>query len=214
MNDVDIAKWSGRKDINQNAAYDHTTPAQRVAQLREALGDDKRMVGPLAEIPKYIPIRRDEFARLVIPTAHTTDFGMCIHDYTMMPCPLHEDCINCQEQVCVKGDAVKMERARLRLVEANRFLAQAEDAKKNGYFGADRWFDHHMATVKHLTQLCQLYDDPNIADGAFIQLSLPKMASPLQLAADDRAVLEKQTTQPAVDEDTDMDMLRNLMNNR
>jgi hypothetical protein len=210
MSDVDIAKWSGRKDISQNAAYDHTTVDQRVEQLREALGDDSRIVGPLSEIPKYIPIRRDEFARLVIPTAHTTDFGICIHDYTMTPCQLHLDCINCQEQVCVKGDAEKMDRARQRLAEGQVLLDKAEEAMKNGYFGADRWFEHHRTTVEHLTQLCQLFDDPKINDGAYIQLSIPKMASRLQLAVDDRAALENEPSNAV--SDADLDLLRDLMN--
>jgi hypothetical protein len=211
LSELDIAKWSGRKDINQNAAYDHTTPAQRVAQLREAVGDDCRMLGPLAELPKYIPIRRDEFARLVIPTAHTTDFGYCIHDYTMSPCQLHMDCINCQEQICVKGDAVKMERARIRLAEGQMLLAKAEDATKSGYFGSDRWLDHHKTTVGRLTQLCELFDDTDVADGAFIQLSIPQMASRLQQAVDDRAVLENKEPPGAV-ADADMSLLRDLMN--
>lgn len=201
LSEIDIAKWSGRKDINQNAAYDHTTPAQRVAQLREALGDASRVVGPLAEIPKYIPIKRDEFARLVIPTAHTTDFGICIHDYAMTPCQLHLDCINCQEQVCVKGDTVKMENARMRLAEGKILLAKAEEAKKNGYFGADPWLEHHRTTVERLSQLCQLYDDPGIVDGAFIQLSIPRMASRLKLASEDRAALKNKAVQPIADDD-------------
>lgn len=211
LSELDIAKWSGRKDINQNAAYDHTTPAQRVAQLREAIGDESRMFGPLAEIPKYIPIKRDEFARLVIPTAHTTDFGFCIHDYTMLPCQLHLDCINCQEQVCVKGDTVKMEKARIRLAEGQLLLAKAEEATKNGYFGADRWLDHHKTTVERLGQLCQFFDDPEIGNGAFIQLSIPQMASRLQQATDDLAALENKAAGPVI-MGSDMALLRNLMN--
>ncbi len=89
MSQLDIAKWSGRKDIRQNAAYDHVTPDQMLQKIRDAVGDETQMFGPLAELPKRALIPRDEFARLKVPTAHTTDLGFCIHDFTMSPCQLH-----------------------------------------------------------------------------------------------------------------------------
>ncbi len=35
---------------------------------------------------------------------HATEFGYCVHDYMMSPCDKFRDCINCNEQVCVKGE--------------------------------------------------------------------------------------------------------------
>ena len=90
LGQLDIAKWSGRKDIRQNEAYDHVTPGQMLEKIRAAVGNDSQMFGPLAELPQRVMIRRDEFARLVIPTAHTTDLGYCVHDYTSSPCQLHQ----------------------------------------------------------------------------------------------------------------------------
>jgi hypothetical protein len=92
LSQLDVAKWSGRKDIRQNATYDHVSADELVLKIRGALGDDSQMFGPLANLPKRIVIHRDEFARLKVPTAHTTEFGVCIHDYTMAPCQLHADC--------------------------------------------------------------------------------------------------------------------------
>lgn len=51
MSQLDIAKWSGRKDIRQNAAYDHVTPDQMLQKIRDAVGDESQMFGPLAELP-------------------------------------------------------------------------------------------------------------------------------------------------------------------
>ena len=189
MSQLDIALWSGRKDISQNAVYDHRTSEQRVHQLREVLGNSGQMIGPLAEVQKYIPVKRNEFKQLIIKTAHTTDFGFCLHDYAMTPCQLHLDCINCQEHVCVKGDSIKSERARVRLAEAKLLLAKAEEAKESSYFGADRWFEHHQTTVRHLNQLCALFDDPQIKDGAYLQLAIPEMPSRLKQAEEDRTAL-------------------------
>lgn len=191
LSQLDIAKWSGRKDVRQNAAYDHVTADQMLQKIREAVGDESQMFGPLAELPKRAPISRDEFARLVVPTAHTTDLGFCIHDYTMSPCQLHGDCIHCQDLVCVKGDLGKTQRLRLRLEEARDLLKKAEAAMQEGYAGGDRWFMHHQATVERLTQLTAILDDPKLPMGAVVQLAPPSTPQGLeQLAKRAAPVLE------------------------
>lgn len=174
MSQLDIAKWSGRKDIRQNAAYDHVTPDQMLQKIRDAVGDESQMFGPLAEIPKKVLIPRDEFARLRIPTAHTTDLGFCVHDYTMSPCQLHRDCIHCEDLVCVKGDEEKTIRLRQNLEEARELLRKAEDALAEGYAGGDRWLVHHQSTVERLSQLCSIMDDPDVPLGAVVQLAAPR----------------------------------------
>ncbi len=170
MSQLDIAKWSGRKDVRQNVVYDHVTPEQMLEKVRSAVGDSSQMFGPLAEIPVNLPVSRDEFGRLRFPTAHTTDIGFCVHDYTMSPCELHRDCLYCQDFICVKGDLEKSERLRKRLAEARRLLDRSEQARSEGYAGSDRWLDHHRGTVECLTQLCAIMDDPNVLDGTCIQL--------------------------------------------
>lgn len=186
LSQLDIAKWSGRKDIRQNEAYDHMTPTAMLQKIRDAVGDDNQMFGPLAELPKRVMIRRDEFARLVIPTAHTTDIGYCVHDYTSSPCQVHMDCIHCQDLVCVKGDAEKEVLLRQRLEEARGLMDKAEAARGDGYYGSDRWAEHHRSTVDRLQQLVSIMDDPTVPDGAVIQLSTPNMASRIAQAAADR----------------------------
>ena len=56
MSQLDIAKWSGRKNVHQNSAYDHVSASELVLKIRSALGDDRQMFGPLAELPKRIVI--------------------------------------------------------------------------------------------------------------------------------------------------------------
>ncbi|NOU40365.1 MAG: integrase [Methylotenera sp.] len=177
LSQLDIAKWSGRKDIKQNAAYDHVTPGQMVQKIRDAVGDESIMFGPLAELAKKTLIPRNEFARLVVPTAHTTDLGYCIHDYTMSPCQIHMDCINCTDLICIKGDAEKERRLRIQLDEAQSLMLQAEQASKEQYFGSDRWLDHHTNTVARLSELLSIMDDPKVPKGAVIQLSPPKSST-------------------------------------
>lgn len=174
MSQLDIAKWSGRKDIRQNAAYDHVTSDQMLQKIRDAVGDESQMFGPLAQVQKKVLIPRDEFARLRIPTAHTTDLGFCVHDYTMSPCQLHRDCIHCEDLVCVKGDEEKTMRLRQSLEEARELLRKAEDALAEGYAGGDRWLVHHQSSVERLSQLCAIMDDPGVPLGAFVQWAPPR----------------------------------------
>lgn len=188
ISQLDIAKWSGRLDVRQNEVYDHVTADQMVAKIRESIGDQSLMFGPLATLPKNIPVSRDEFARLKIPTAHTTDFGFCVHDYTMTPCERHADCVNCNEHVCVKGDENKTMRVKRRLEDAKKLLAHAEEAMTQGYYGADRWMEHHQKTVQRLIQLTDIFDNPTVAIGAVIQLAdVPTVSWPgVELALADQ----------------------------
>src|SRR5581483_6517210 len=174
LSQLDIAKWSGRKDVRQNAAYDHVSDRDVVAQLRDAVGDEHRMVGPLATLSRSTLIPRDEFARLKIPTAHTTEVGFCVHDYTMSPCELHRDCFRCEELICVKGDAVKTAAIRRQCDETQALLAQAQAATAQQCTGANRWVEHQRETLERLDQLCKILDDPQVPDGTFIQLSARK----------------------------------------
>lgn len=178
LSQVDIAKWSGRRDVRQNEAYDHVTAGEMLQKIRDAVGGDQ-MFGPLAELPKKLLIRRDEFARLVVPTAHTTDLGYCVHDYTASPCQMHMDCIHCRDLVCVKGDTGREALLRQRLDDAKALMDKAKAATGEGYSGSDRWLDHHRSTVDRLTQLCTIMDDSAVPNGAVIQLATPKMPSRL-----------------------------------
>lgn len=176
MSQLDIAKWSGRKDVRQNAAYDHVTADEMLMKIRESVGDESQSFGPLAQIPKNILIPRDEFARLIVPTAHTTDFGFCIHDYTMSPCQIYRDCIHCEELICIKGDKEKTERLRQQLEESEYLMKKAENAVEEGYAGGNRWLEHHRSAVERLTQLCAFMDDPHVPVGSVIQLT-PKQSA-------------------------------------
>jgi hypothetical protein len=179
LSQLDIAKWSGRVDVRQNAAYDHVSPTEMLVKIREAVGDSSQMFGPLGKAPDRRLISRDEFAQLKVPTAHTTELGFCIHDYTMSPCEIHGDCINCEELVCVKGDSFRNAQVKRQLEESRNLLERAESADADGHYGAARWVVHQRATVERLDQLCAILDDPTVPPGAFITLVRPNQtASP------------------------------------
>lgn len=188
LDELDIAKWSGRKDLKQNRAYDHVSARDKLALIRDSLGDDTKMFGPLGWAPNVPSITRDEFANLVVTTAHTTEFGYCIHDYVMSPCQQHTDCLNCRELVCIKGDETRSGNLRKARVETERLLALAEKQSDAGVYGANRWVEHQRQTLDRLNQLCDLLDNPMVQNGAVIQLKYAPTASRIVQAAEKRGI--------------------------
>ena len=103
MSELDIALWSGRRDLRQNEAYDHVTADEKLQAIREAIGDSFQMVGHLARTPAQMPITREQYAQLRAPTALVTDTGVCIQDLSKLPCPYHTHCIDCEDHVYPKN---------------------------------------------------------------------------------------------------------------
>ncbi len=190
MSQLDIAKWSGRKDVRQNQYYDHMTSDEFVEITRALVEGDDRLFGGLAELAAKVPLSRNEFLALAFPTAHVTEIGFCVHDFTMLPCQQYRDCMNCSEHVCVKGDRVKTGRIKAQLELAETQLVQAERALADGYQGADRWHEHHLATVLRLRNLMNVLEDPSIPEGTLIRLANPNEFSAVRLAVKDRMLTQ------------------------
>lgn len=190
MSQLDIAKWSGRKDIRQNQAYDQMSAGELVQRLRDIAGDDVNIAGLPAEIRERSPVSREEFLKMVIPAAHSTELGFCVHDWSFLPCQLHRDCIHCSEHCYIKGDSSRMQRVRQCLVEAEQQLVLAEEARNDEYAGADRWTEHQRSAVARLRNLVEIFDDPNHPDGTLIRLATPEVPSQIRFAMEARLELE------------------------
>jgi len=186
MSQLDIAKWSGRKDIRQNETYDHMTSHELLEMARTLTKDDPRLFGPLGELAMNLPVTRDEFMELEFPTAHTTEIGFCVHDFVMMPCQKHRDCISCNEHLCVKGDLKKTERIREQLQIAEEQLRRAKDAFSEGHYGSNRWVEHHEEITIRLRDLLRCLDNPSVPLGSLIRLINPNEHSPIRMAIQER----------------------------
>jgi len=106
----------------------------------------------------------------------------------MLPCQLHRDCVNCDEQVCVKGDVVREANIRRHRNETRILLEAAIAAQTDGDTGANRWVSHQQTTLSRLDKLCEILDDPHVPAGAVIQLSGIVPASRLQQAEEQRTL--------------------------
>lgn len=169
LSQLDIAKWSGRAKVGQNRCYDHQSDRDVLALARSALGDPEKSAGHVASIPPSSLIARDQFAALKIVTAHTTDLGYCLHDFSMLPCQLYRDCLNCDEHVCIKGDVVREQAIRQHRQETQVLLAKALEALGEEEFGANRWVEHQTLILKRLDELCAIFEDSSVAENAIIQ---------------------------------------------
>jgi hypothetical protein len=196
LSQLDIAKWSGRVDVSQNKTYDHQSDRDINALVRQVTGDSSRLFAALPATHKVTLIPRNEFGQLNLTAAHTTDYGYCVHDYTLLPCQLYRDCLNCTEQVCIKGDAQKEASLRRLVTETRALLAQAKSAQQEGDAGANRWVEHQITTLSHAEQLCEILDDPEVPIGTAIRLRGILPASRLEQALAQRRLSTERKTQP------------------
>lgn len=170
MSSAEIALFSGRKDVSQNRAYDHMTSDEVQAPISEAMSQG--FMGDLVTQEPRRLVARSQFSGLGASAAHTTDYGFCLHDFAGEPCQVHRDCINCEEQECVKGEKRKEANLRASKAETKRLLDAAKQALSDGEFGADAWVAHQIKTLERIDSLLSIYDDPAVPIGARIRLNV------------------------------------------
>ncbi len=206
LSQSEIARWSGRSDMKQNRVYDHMSEFELVDMIRihdPPLSLDQPLEEIAEQIAMKIPMTRQEFNTLAMPTAHVTEYGFCIHDFTMSPCQRFRDCLNCTEQVCVKGDR-RLNRLKERHSIVKQLLDKAENEINNGTAGADRWYQIHDLTEKRLQELIGIIENPRIQNGAIIKLKNDNEFSPLR-----RAIETRFKNSDQLEDDS---MLQNLQN--
>lgn len=190
LSELDIAQWSGRKDIRQNVDYDHVSSDHLLGMLREDAESDLNLpVGVSKSKGKKPLIRRMDFISQLVPAAHTTDFGWCTHDYASSPCQTFRDCINCKEQVCLKGANSRLDNIRKAIIETDFLLNRSTKEDVDGAYGASRWVKHQRKTLERLTQLEELMVSSIIPDGTPIRLNVADQQNLIRVAIDGRKVL-------------------------
>ncbi|MBM6581653.1 hypothetical protein ILT44_15760 [Microvirga sp. BT689] len=171
MSQMEIARWSGRKIVAQNAAYDHLSGMELAAKARELL-EAGRVTGPINDVFAGLPpVERIRFKETLLATAHTTDVGMCINDWTMAPCAFHGACADCRDHLVVKGSADQRERAQELLEEHLTLVAHAELAVADEEYGAANHLEHNRRMVAQLEKIVAVHDDAGVPDGTLVHLN-------------------------------------------
>lgn len=178
LTDVQIAVFSGRVDVRQNSVYDHMTSDQAQAPIHTATKTHGFMAG-LVAAPSRKLVNRADFAGLGLGAAHTSDYGYCRHDFAAEPCQMHRDCLNCEEQECVKGEAHKEANLRARIEETRNLLSAAKTALTDEEYGADRWVTHQEKTLKRAEALLAILSDAATPAGARVRLAGEDLPMPI-----------------------------------
>ncbi|MCA1444087.1 hypothetical protein I6F07_28555 [Ensifer sp. IC4062] len=192
MSDLDIAKWSGRK-VEQNQAYNHVSSDEVLDRIRDAL-DDGKGIGPMFEAAKVTgnrrPVDQREFLDAQIGSALVTELGICVHDYSLLPCQTHGDCLGCSENVFIKGDPKHKERVGKRLGLNQKQLDDAIRAMGSDFYGADRWVQAHEKSIGKLRKMLDVHDDPSIPDGTVVNIDGGSKDNEVAMALRDRQAIK------------------------
>lgn len=173
------ANWAMRSDPRHNRYYDHTTPEEYGADFIEdrekELASRDLMDNPATgttqiQVQVATPRTLQELNTKAALTAHTNEFGMCVTSYMAESCTKYRDCINCDEQVCEKGDDDKCERIRKRLKDEKKLLKKDKKAVDDGVQGAVQFYERRKLTTERCGQLLTMMEDPSIEDGSLIRL--------------------------------------------
>lgn len=187
LSEVDQARWAGRTPA-QNRHYQHMSDAERVDRLRAAYSQGEKRITD-SSLSLQAPVPRTDAALTLTPMVLPTEIGYCLHDTLMMPCQLHRDCLFCPEHVCVKGDAHRTSVVRRWLSEHVTLLARAERSMSREDLGADRWVEHCRLAVERMRDLLALLEDPAVADGTLVRLTVGPGPSRIRLAAEGRGLM-------------------------
>jgi len=181
-----IAAWSGRRNIAQNAVYDHRTDAERlrahgyaVADYDEAQVDDllARQVGQAFEgtiAPPSIEVLSAMEASVRELNRHLmisiTQFGFCVGDLKSDPCPHAMNCLSCARLVVCKGaaKAKALIEDKLRKLKGQRDLLSAHLAEGGKRLKNDRILPHLDAQIAGAEDMLLALNDPGIEDGTII----------------------------------------------
>ena len=196
MSSTEIAIFSGRKDLRQNRAYDHMTSDEVQAPISQALkaGFTSSLVSVVSAGRDLIT--RNEFKGQGATAAHTTEYGWCAHNFASEPCQMYRDCINCEEQECIKGEEHKEANLRQLKTETEYLLKEAREALSDDEYGADNWVQHQTKTLERVNALLAILEDPAIPPGARIRLDLAN--APLITVGDVHTVRVFKTTRRKV----------------
>ena len=176
LSSTQIAIFSGRKDVKQNRHYDHMSSDEVQAPISEALKAGFTSELEPVDISGRNLMMRSEFRGLGLTAAHTTEYGWCRHNFASEPCQMYRDCINCQEQECIKGESHKEANLRQLKQETEYLLKQAKAALSDEEYGADTWVKHQTTTLERVNLLLSILEKPEVLVGSRIRLDISNAA--------------------------------------
>lgn len=179
LTQMEIALFSGRKDVGQNFVYDHIKSELAQQPVSQAIAEGRLAATQLIKSPIRHLSNRSEFKNLGAQAAHTTEYGYCVHNFASEPCQMFRDCLNCTEHVCIKGEYQKEANLRALRDETSLLLAEAQHAMNDEEFGADLWVRHQSKTLERIDDLLSVLDSPVTKLGAVVKVASIEAPAPI-----------------------------------
>lgn len=181
MSDVQQALALGRKRLDQNVYYQHTSIEENTAAHQEFLAfnshheridflhtgiRDKRIQGALTD--SYHALLSDKgtttaeaFLAVHATALHVTPFGGCIHDFSQAPCPKHLQCWNGCSHLHLMGtpsERANLERQAENLTTAITIMRDAGA----GEAGSDVWLADQEDKLNNLKSVLARDTNPGV----------------------------------------------------
>ncbi|WP_249605166.1 hypothetical protein [Chromobacterium sp. IRSSSOUMB001] len=218
LTDEQIAHWSGRRRVEQNAVYDHRTLEERVEQARGAIEAVQTVValptatesGSSHAVGQWVVnVIRNPRALTDIDgiqpqlTGLKTLYGECHHDWSFAPCEGFVKCLDCSEHSCIKGSkdaATQLMRLHALHASIAAEVANAELVADDDVDAQD-WLDVQRRSLAKVQQLIGLLESEAVPDGAVIRTAKGQSPTHLQRALRGlatKALAQEAETMPAM----------------
>ncbi|EDI7677856.1 DNA-binding protein [Salmonella enterica] len=149
MSELDIAKWSGRVNVNQNRVYNHVSEEDMLDKIKAI-----KLNGSNYCQSETIPTNEltIDFDNLNQGAIHLTEFGYCVHNYLVKPCAKINQFVECDNETL---DMKSVDRIRLESIreKVTKLKSITQTAYENGDYGADKWLQHHEKNLERINKL-------------------------------------------------------------
>ena len=164
---VDLqTRWLGRENPRDTEAYRHATVDERLAWVKEGIRNGQlsgTKTDAFFELPRS---KRDVFLEAEIQAVHVTAFGLCLHDFTVTPCPYHLNCVRgCPDYLRTKGSSTERDHLVQIQLATERALAGAMGRGDV----AQAWVNHYEQTLVGIRSALAVDEDSALPDGALVR---------------------------------------------
>lgn len=171
LSDLLQTEWFGRSNPRDTKAYQHTSPEKKALMLREDIKNGT-IGGKLAEQIKVMPINhQDAVLKARIKAVHDVGTGLCIHNFSQMPCERHLQCsADCKDYVWVKGDSKRIEEVK-RLFSLTTIAQETvkDQAKSKKPKKSSDWIVHNEKKLKTLGKQLSDYGVENFDPSQYLK---------------------------------------------
>lgn len=160
MSNVQQALAMGRRRLDENVVYQHTTLQERTENHDEFLKfsnaqekmsfvheaiRNRRILGGVTDTYHRIKSEQDivaaeRFLSMHAQAMHVTPYGACSHDFSQTPCPKHLQCWNNCSYLHRTNSPTEVQAIKLQLHQSELALKKMKE-EADGEFGADVWID-------------------------------------------------------------------------